>query len=142
MRRNPIEIQYQLIIGRSAEKNDNESRKKYLKLLSEDSGIEILTYDTLINWYKNAPRTKKNILRLSRDFYKIHKMHVEPEHIFAYVGPDKLSLTTEQRDQLIASGYEMSKWSQGDLLTYNIKYASSTWQQELDNGSIFDLPGV
>ena len=137
MRQNPIEFHYQLIISRSADKNLSAARKKHFRMLIQESGIDILTYDTLLTWYKEDRKFKKNILRLSGDMFQFKTMHIKPEHIFAYVGPDKLLLTTDQRQRLINDGYEIEKWEKGDLLTYNTKYAQSTYQRELENGTLF-----
>lgn len=137
MKRNPIEFHYQLIIGRSENKNFTEARKKHFRGLIDETGIDILTYDTLLNWYRNDQRFLKNILRLSGVQYAFKYMHFEPTQIFSYVGPDYLTLTQEQIDHLKNSGYEMDKWKKGDLLTYNNKYASSTWKNELEEGKLF-----
>lgn len=136
MRQNPIEFNYQLIISRSEDKNLSAARKKHFRMLIQESGIDILTYDTLLTWYREDRKFKKNILRLSGDMFQFKIMHKNPEHIFAYVGPDKLMLTPEQRQRLLDDGYEIEKWERGDLLTYNTKYAQSTYQRELENGTL------
>jgi hypothetical protein len=135
MRKNPIEFNYQLILGRSADKNLSVSRKKHVRLLIQETGVEIMTYDSLITWYREDRKFKKNILRLSGDMYQFKHMHDEPENMLAYIGPDKLQLTSDQKDQLRNSGYEIDKWATGDLLTYNHKYAQSTYDRELKNGT-------
>lgn len=138
MRRNPIEFCYELIIGRSQNKNFSEKRKKHFRNLINETGVNIMTYDTLINWYKNDQRFVKNIVRLSGNQFVFKYMHKDPTQILAYIGPDMLVLSPDQFDQLKQSGYEMDKWKEGDLLTYNIKYAESTLNKDLKSGSIFD----
>lgn len=139
MRRNPIEFHYQLIIGRSEDKNLSVERKKHFRGLIDETGIDLLTYDQLIDWYRNDQRYKKLVLRLTGMQYAFKHMHFEPTQILSYVGPDRLSLSTTEVERLKAAGYEMDKWSKGDLLTYNVKFAESTWQQELKDGTIFTL---
>ena len=63
-------------------------------------------------------------------------MHKEPTQILSYIGPDVLVLSQEQFDQLKRSGYEMDKWRAGELLTYNTKYAKSTWNKQHKSGSM------
>lgn len=140
MRNNPIEFNYQLIIGRSDNKNISEARKRLLKKLSDESKIEILTYDSLINWYKNDHKFRKHILSLSGTGFKFKYMHFEPTQILAYVGPDFLFLTTEEIDELRSAGYEIDKWSKGELLIANIKYTKSTLETELSDEIVFKFP--
>lgn len=139
MRRNPIEFCFQLIIGRSEEKNLSAERKKHFRGLINETEVEILTFDKLVDWYKNDQRYKKLILRLSGNQYAFKHMDFEPTQILSYLGPDRLSLSIEQFERLKAAGYEMDKWNKGDLLTYNSKYATSTWEHELNAGTIFSL---
>ncbi|WP_038485405.1 Shedu immune nuclease family protein [Collimonas arenae] len=133
MRNNPIEFNYQLIIGRSDNKNISEARKKLINKLNSESNIEILTYDSLINWYKNDQKFKKNILSLAGFGFKFKYMHFEPAQIFAHVGPDFLFLTAEEKSELRSAGYEIDKWSEGELLIANIKYARSTLEKEMSD---------
>ena len=126
MKGNPIEFNYQLIIGRSHGKNLSSARKKHVRMLIRESGIDIMTYDTLLSWYKEDRKFTKNILRLVGDAFEFKLMHEEPEHIFAYIGPDKLRLTDAQKDRLRTADYEIDKWAAGDYLVYNTKYTEAT----------------
>lgn len=140
MRRNPIEFNYQLIIGRSENKNLTPERKKNIRGLVDETGIEIMTFDQLADWYTNDQRYKKLILRLTGNQFAFKYMHFLPSEILTFVGPDRLVISQEDMDKLKAAGYEMDKWSKGDLLTYNRKYAESTWKKEMQDG--IWLPGV
>jgi hypothetical protein len=139
MRRNPIEFHYQLIIGRSEDKNLSVERKKNFRGLMKEAGIDIYTYDQLIDWYRTDLRYKKLVLRLTGQQYAFKHMHFEPTQILSYVGPDRLSLSAIELERLKAAGYEMDKWSKGDLLTYNEKFAESTLKQKLKEGKLFTL---
>lgn len=135
MSRNPIEFDYQLIIGRSNNKNFSLERKQHFRGLINETRINILTYDQLIDYYN----TPKLVLRLTGHQYAFKHMTFEPTQIFAYVGPDNLSLSNNEIELLKKSGYEMEKWSKGELLTFNVKYAKSTSERELNNGVFFDF---
>jgi hypothetical protein len=140
MRRNPTEFNYQLIIGRSADKNATLERKKAIRGLIDETGIEIMTFDQLLDRYQNDQRYQKLILRLTGMRYEFKHMHFLPSQILSYVGPDSLALSQEEIQQLNADGYEMDKWGNGELLTYNWKYADSTWMAEIQDGSLFLPP--
>ncbi|GGX13988.1 Shedu immune nuclease family protein [Undibacterium macrobrachii] len=139
MRRNPVEFHFQLIIGRSQDKNLSVDRKKHFRGLIDETGIELLTFDKLIDWYRNDQRYKKLILRLTGSHYAFKYMHFEPTQILSYLGPDRLLLSSDEVERLKSAGYEMEKWSKGELLTYNFKLAESTYQQEIKDGTIFNL---
>ncbi|CUI57944.1 Shedu immune nuclease family protein [Achromobacter xylosoxidans] len=123
---NPIEFNYQLIIGRSAEKNLAADRKKIFREVINESGIEIMTYDQIIARYKTDRRHEKLVARISGSQFWLSHMPFSPNQILAYLGPADLKLTQEQIDHLNADGYEMDKWKGGELLTLNWKYAPSS----------------
>jgi hypothetical protein len=131
MRSNPIEFQFQLIIGRSKEKNLSTERKKHFRGLSLETGIDILTFDKIASWYEHGRPYKKLVLRLSGFQYAFKYMHFEPNHLLAYLGPDRLALTREEIERLKAAGYEMEKWQKGDLLTVNGKLTRSSWRKAI-----------
>ncbi|WP_024336410.1 Shedu anti-phage system protein SduA domain-containing protein [Desulfotignum balticum] len=126
MRKNPVTFEFQLIIGRSAEKNSHQSKLATLKKIREESSVEIMTYDTLISYFKNGPRYKKNILALTKDKYRFKHLHVEPHHVFSYVPADSLILTSDQKAELQARGYEIEEWEAGEQLTVNGRVTKKT----------------
>lgn len=140
MRRNPIEFHFHLIIGRSEDKNLSTERKKHLRGLIDETGFDIFTYDRLLSWYNSDQRYKKLILRLSGSQFAFKFMHFEPTQILSFLGPDRLAITPADLERLNAAGYEMGKWSKGDLLTYNVRFAESTYHEDLKSGSIFRGP--
>jgi Domain of unknown function (DUF4263) len=123
MQQNPIEFQYQLIIGRSKDKNRSALTKRHMRGLMSESGIDILTYDTVLNWYRHNQRYKKNVLRLVGRQYEFKRMHIEPDRLLSYVGVDFLKLNASELDLFRARGYEIDKWLDGSLLVVNGKYA-------------------
>jgi hypothetical protein len=139
MRRNPVEFQYQLIIGRSTNKNLTPERKKTIRSLIGEAGIEIMTFDQLVDWYTNDQRYEKLVLRLAGVQYAFKHMHFLPMQLLSYVGPDRLLLSQEEFNRLRVAGYEVDKWRNGELLTYNWKYAASTWKEEMQNNSALSV---
>ncbi|MBL8207678.1 MAG: DUF4263 domain-containing protein [Blastocatellia bacterium] len=121
MRNNPIEFHYQLIIGRSKEKNLSVERKKHFRMIGLETEFDLLTYDKVVSWYENGQPYKKLVLRLTGNQYAFKYMHFEPNHLLAYLGPDRLELTREETDRLKKAGYEVDKWREGDLLIINGK---------------------
>lgn len=116
MRENPVDFRYQLIIGRSSNKNATNGRKKYIVELEKESGIRIMTYDTIIDLYKNDRRYAKNIIRSSGGRFQFKHMHVLPKGIFSFLGPDVIELSKKDMENLRNAGYEIDAWSKGTLL--------------------------
>lgn len=142
MRQNPIEFHYQLIIGRSQNKNLSPERKRLFRKLVKESGVEIATYDQLIDWYRNDQRYQKLVLRLTGSQYAFKHMHFQPMQILSYVGPDRLTLTAAEVQRLKDAGYEMDKWCLGELLKYNWKYAASSEPEWVLPGGLLTPPGA
>ncbi|MCA0031292.1 Shedu anti-phage system protein SduA domain-containing protein [Mesorhizobium sp. B263B2A] len=126
MRENPVTFEYQLIIGRSDNKNRSPKRLKYLEHIRQGLGIEVYSYDTLLGFYTHGQRYRKNVMRAEGDRFAFKYMLPYVPHIFAHVGPADLSLTTEQGAELIKRGYEIEKWKSGEFLTVNGKLAASS----------------
>ena len=129
MRRNPVEFCFELVYGRSSEKN-TEDRNRHLNLISEESGIKIMTYDTLISYYENDLVIEKDIMIYKQGKFHYKKLFTKPEHVFSYIGSNDLVLTKEQQEALIQDGYEIEKWRNGELLTHNIRYTKSTFEEQ------------
>lgn len=127
MRRNPVEFCYELIYGRSADKN-TEDKNRHIRLLAEQSNVKIMTYDTLISYYQNDLVFKKDIMSFKQGKYHYKNLVTKPEHVFSYIGPGDLELTNEQKRTLRADGYEIDKWCSGEMLTHNIKYTKITFE--------------
>lgn len=136
MQRNPVEFNYQLVIGRSEDKNLSEARKKHIRGLIKETGIDILTYDSVVNWYENNPRYTKNVLRLTGTHYTFKHMHLEPLQILSQIGPDYFELSQQHSEQLRAQGYEIDQWRKGHLLTVNGKYTTETARTRLAQGTL------
>jgi len=130
MRRNPVEFNYQLIIGRSEEKNGSPERIKILNRLRKETEIDIMTYDTLLNYYKNSERYKKDILSLSKNKMKFKHIHTDSTMLFSYVSKDDFILTSEQKEYFKSKGYEIEEWEKGKSLAVNGKHTMDSWSKK------------
>lgn len=138
--KNPVEFKYQLIIGRSANKNKNFQRKQAFLRKSVETQIDIFTYDQLID-YHCTEKPKLVMRRTKNDKFEFKYMHFHPNKIFARIGPDTLILRSDQKRELIKAGYEIQKWEKNDLLTFSNKLADSTGR-ELELELLGDYPFI
>lgn len=119
MRNNPIELKFQLIIGRSKNKNSTLARKIYLK--ANYSDVEVITYDQVIDYYKNFSSVKKNVMQMSGDKFSFKILNTEPQHIFSYMSPEFLQIPSDDECKLKAMGFEIDEWKRGKMLMINGK---------------------
>ncbi|WP_432738464.1 Shedu anti-phage system protein SduA domain-containing protein [Maridesulfovibrio sp. FT414] len=119
----PVSFSYELIIGRSKNKNLTTGRMKYLCNLINETRINIYTYDRVLGLYENDVHCVANVLKISGCQFAFKYMHKHPRSIFSAIGPDSLVLSSEQKDQLKRGGYEVSQWEEGNLLLIEGKKA-------------------
>ncbi|MCW7494690.1 DUF4263 domain-containing protein [Leptospira sp. 2 VSF19] len=140
MRQNPISFQYWLIYGRSNEKNSSAEKLEYIKSIENKHKIIIYSFDSLITAYRNELYSyKKNILKLEKTYFKFKYLNTLPEHIFASMTSDELSLDQDQIDYLKKNGYEIDEWRNGELLTHNIFYTEKTRKKMIKRENYRDL---
>jgi hypothetical protein len=125
---NPVRFDYQLIMGRSENKNLTQDRKFFIQKIREETKINILSYDTLINSYENSNNLKKNIIHYKKSKIYLKFMHINPENMFSYLTVGDVELTSDQIKKLNEAGYEMDKWLAGERLSINGK---STWSKNM-----------
>ncbi|MDR2865225.1 MAG: DUF4263 domain-containing protein [Spirochaetaceae bacterium] len=131
----PISFAYQLIIGRSFEYSNNEKKKKNILKIKEETDIDIMTYDSLINWYKNDYKNwYKNIIKYEKGRYSIKIMDAMQQVFFANLTPADISLTKKQRELLILENYQIKDWENNIPLVVNCKYTSPEQLYKLENG--------
>lgn len=121
MRVNPIKYKFQLIIGRSNNKNLTDNRKRDFRALQEELDIDIFTYDQLIDYYENDLFIEKNVLRLAGTSYEFKNLKTEPLNMFAYMRPGEIALSSDDTNKLEAWGFEIKAWARGTPLTLNGK---------------------
>ena len=135
-----IEFHYQLIIGRSANKNLSDNRKELFQYAAKTNNIDILTYDSLMSYYENFGPYKKNVLHSLKEHFGFKRLHVMPKGIFAYLGPGQFFLSSDDEAMLKDAGYEIDKWKKGDPLIFNDKHARSTCDEHCKNGTLLSSP--
>ncbi|MBP2463936.1 MULTISPECIES: Shedu immune nuclease family protein [unclassified Rhizobium] len=118
----PTTFRYQLIYGRSADKNLTEDRKRHFLQIREEQGVDLFTYDQLIEIYRGYQRSRKNIMRKTKRMFAFKSLIDEPHHIFSHLGPGAIELTSDQEGRLVSQGYEMDAWKAGHLLNYNHRH--------------------
>lgn len=133
MRTNPIEYEYQLIYGRSANKNLTEGRKQEFRSLQQDMGITIITFDQLVDVYRNDLVFEKNVLRVSNGGFEFKSMAAGLNHILSYLGPGELFLSPPEIAALKAEGYDMDAWERGELLVVNGRFPLSASKTMFDS---------
>ena len=120
---NTVDFEYQLIIGRSNNKNMSEIRKNIFELNQKNAGIKILTYDQIIHYYRNVRNTDKHILSTSKLRFRFKILGPEMGSILSFLGPDVLDFTNEQIQTLKDRGHDMDDWINGIKLGVNGKHA-------------------
>lgn len=113
---NKLTFAYQLVIGRSADKNLTNDRKAAFEMRRDRAEIDIFTYDALISYYRTTPRLQRNILVASKQRFAFKRLEADVGDMLAWIGPDALKLTAEQQRNLIVQGYEMEAWTKGQRL--------------------------
>ncbi len=127
-----VEYKFQLIIGRSSEYVNNKKRQAHIANLERESGINILTYDSLINWYRHTQGLYyRNILKLDKDRYVMKYMDASKQYFFSKLLPSQINLTEKQKNILEIQGYQIKDWEKGKYLVFNLKYSSFEQLQDL-----------
>lgn len=132
MANNPIEFQFQLIIGRSEEKNLTQARRDHFREIAESSSIDIMTYDTLIEYYKNHLRYFKNIFALKKERFIIKSLSADLRSIFSFISPEHLELSANQKQTLKDKGFQIEEWESGKPLMVNGKYTLEEFEKMME----------
>lgn len=131
MRDNPIEYDFQLIIGRSSNKNLTEDRKRDFRALQQETGITVMTFDQLADWYRQGSSMKKNVLRFTTGRYEFKSIAAGPRNILGHLGPGELNLSPALVANLTAQGHDMISWQAGELLIANGKQTLTNFSKTL-----------
>lgn len=117
---NPMEFSYILVIGRDKGLGDTLYNDRFHSVY-KDMNIQVLTWDSIIRMVKRGDCERKCILSEDANGYKIKNMHRIPSHIFAHIGPARLSINPPDIEALISNGYCMGDWLNGEMLVVNEK---------------------
>lgn len=107
---NKIRFEYVLVIGRSSETDHNQARKDKIQQLKSDKNIHVLNYDSLIKGVSDGRQNPKALLKRQSGKYHLISVQAEPTHMFTYIMPQHLSLSSESEKALVLKGYEISAW--------------------------------
>lgn len=124
---NPLEVWYLLVIGRDAELNTQRRRTRLAK--PGEPQLQIMTWDSLLRLQEYGSVDRKCVLTETATGFSIKHMHRIPSHLFAWVGPEHLTVTAGDVAALEADGYDMKAWKSGRLLTTNERFPTPTPEQ-------------
>lgn len=132
---NPINFKYILVIGRS--NLETLEYEKKIRYTNSSNDIILLTYDNLINNVRENNQWGERYAILSlRDGDKFKVKYI-PDNLettlFAYMRPNELELDSENRQKLIACGYDIEEWENGHLLVYNNRESKEKFEKRFFN---------
>lgn len=130
MARNKLELRRVLIIGRSDEKDKNESRRKRIAAIEADQKVEILTFDSLLRHYLSGRGEKRCVMSSRSGGYAIKRMDGLPEHLFSHVYPEHLDVPEPFEKQLKSDGFQIDAWRENNLLTFRGKWTNAPSDEE------------
>ncbi|HEV2865305.1 MAG TPA: Shedu immune nuclease family protein [Allosphingosinicella sp.] len=128
---NTISVEFQMVIGRAAEKAHDDARRRRLATIHE-SGIHVMTWDTLLDNYRAGRGEPKAVLTVNSNGYKLKHVERMPELMFAYVRPQHLKLSKEADKALRADGYAIDAWKGGALLEVNGKWPMGNIEEAVE----------
>lgn len=134
LQRNRFSFKYLLIIGRGVQKSKSQSLRDRLVTL-EDSDFNICTYDSLISHLEFNRAEKKNILRLTKNYYEFKYLSKKPFNMLAFLSPDDIHINSEQKELLMSWGYEIDEWERGEHLLDGKKTSKSLFAKNHDNNN-------
>ncbi|MCK0746346.1 Shedu anti-phage system protein SduA domain-containing protein [Chromohalobacter nigrandesensis] len=118
MRDNPTEFAFELIYGRSEDKNKTRERKLNIAATAKSMNIDIMSYDTAINnMMERQSLNRKNVISYNGSVIRYKRLNVFPEWDFSVYNSEQINLTSEQRSFLIQSGVDIESWEQGSTLS-------------------------
>lgn len=119
MHQNTISFSYVLIIGRNTELN-NQAKKNMFRLKST-ADIKVMTFDSVINSFNENPIDKKIVAVKTANGYKIENLNDADTNLFAHLQSGEVILKNTIENELIAKGYNITAWKNGQKLTVNGK---------------------
>lgn len=115
----PFYVRYVLIYGRKSEKQNSEKRIKMFNQKNTNE-IHVKTFDSLISEYESKPEMPKMILSVWKEngFFikKVPSKRIDMS-LLGYLNSDYIKIDSKARENLIAQGYFIEKWEEGEYLT-------------------------
>ena len=135
MSKNPIYFEYVLIIGRDDGEAGytelTEKRRKHLANFIEESGIKVMSYDSIARTYINFSGVDREKVVLSPWREQGYSIKNLPKNeidtsLFTFLSQEYLKVSKKQEDRLVREGYEINEWRKGFSLAINEKYATDS----------------
>jgi hypothetical protein len=126
MERNKLSVRYVLVIGRSAEFEEDESRRLRLANFGEDHNLRIITYDSILREVRDGHAAPNAVLRANSRGYLLQSVEAMPSNMFAYIKPSQLDLSKEADRKLRDEMYDIDAWKQNKMLTINEKWTAES----------------
>lgn len=135
MRRNAVSLECVLVIGRSAEKDNNEARRKRLATLRSDKFIHVMTYDTILRAVGAGFGEARAVLTKTGSGFRLRSVEGLPSHLFAYLLPEHLIIDPDAEVALRAEGYDLDSWLANFPLVVNEKWPDfGAWKRAEEAG--------
>ena len=115
---NPVQFRYVLIIGRRGEfERDHAKVRAYSELESgEGNSLRVMTYDALMSAALGGRWREYHLLSPNRHKFKFVKIIRAPSNVWQVFGPDTLTISSQQRQELKGAGIAIDAWSAGAKL--------------------------
>ena len=123
MHENTIKFKYVLIIGRNSEISTQQQKNLFNQ--KNTGEIRVMTYDSLINSYDLDGLTPKIIATNTVNGLRIDNWNGCESAIFGYLKRGELFFDETIKNELIAQGYNIEAWENGELLQLNLKQPAS-----------------
>lgn len=141
---NKVSFKYVVIMGRRAEIENSEARRKAIAI-NNSNDFRILNYDTLLTDYQRmTPEESLVLTHYDIDRFKIKYLPKDGSYkiknristqMFSYLKPEDLQVSDEYIKVLKADGYEMDSWLKGELLTHNDRFTKQGFIDSLPKES-------
>ena len=136
---NPVYIKYVLIYGRRQEKKDSERRINMFNQKNTND-IKVKTFDSLISEYECKAKLPKLILSPWKE--NGFKIKLFPDKnvetwLFSYLNSDYIKISKSARENLIAQGYCIEEWENGEYLTEDGKMDKITKYNSLPDNHLY-----
>lgn len=119
---NRCEFKFVLIIGRDSQLRNSQGMRDRLATFERDD-LAIHTYDYLLRYFRENGQRKypPNIITLSKNKFTFKMLHSRPDSLFSFVRPEDFYLSKEHKQKLLADGYDIESWENGEMLIVNGK---------------------
>lgn len=129
MFRNKLSVQYMLVIGRSAELEQDEKRRLRLANYGNDRDLRIITYDTIAREVRSGGGKAKAVLRANSRGFRLQSTEGMPSLMFSHIMPEHLELSSEAEAGLRANQYDIDAWKRNEPLIFNEKWTLQTAEE-------------